>query len=58
MNTEIKDATKEVEIPLDWQSVVDAGNDPGSGVFIYEMKVTDSNSNIEIVRQKLIKLTN
>ena len=54
--TELSDAGNEVEIPFNWQSVVNGGSDPGSGMFIYEMVVSGNNGSKEIVRQKLIKL--
>ncbi len=54
--SELSDAGEEVEISLNWQSVVNGGGDPGSGIFIYEMVVSGNNGSKEIVRQKLIKL--
>ncbi len=56
-NTKLSGAGNEVVVPFDWKSVVNRGGDPGSGMFIYEMVVSDNNGTKEIVRQKLIKLT-
>ncbi len=55
--TKLSGVGNEVVIPLEWQSVVNGSDDPGAGVFIYEMMVSGSNGSKEIVRQKLIKLT-
>ncbi len=54
--TELTGVGQEVDIPFNWQTVVNGGSDPGSGMFIYEMVVSGSNGSKEIVRQKLIKL--
>lgn len=56
-STKLTGAGKEVVVPFNWQSVVNGGGDPSSGIFIYEMVVSDNNGTREIVRQKLIKLT-
>ena len=55
-STKLSGAGKEVVVPFDWKSVVSGGEDPGSGIFIYEMVVSDNKGTRKIVRQKLIKL--
>ncbi len=57
MKTEYSGVGKETETPFNWKSVVNVDNGPGSGLFVYEMKVTDKNGFTETVRQKIIKLS-
>ncbi len=55
--TELSGAGKEVNIPFNWQTAVNGDGNPGTGVFVAEMIVAGDNGSKEIVRQKLIKLT-
>ena len=57
MQTDYSGVGKEIEIPLNWKSVVNGDSNPGYGMFICEMVVTDKNGNKETVRQKIIKLS-
>jgi len=56
MTEKITGAGKIVEVPFNWQTAVNGSNDPQSGVFVYEMIVSDRKGFTEIVRQKIIKL--
>lgn len=56
MRTEVIGAGKEVEIPFQWQTFVNKDNNPGSGVFVYELIVSDNIGSTEITRGKMIKL--
>jgi len=56
MSTEVIGAGKEVEIPFQWQTVVNKDNNPGAGVFVYELIVSDNFGSTEITREKMIKL--
>ena len=56
ISTEVIGAGKEIEIPFKWQTVVNKDNNPGAGVFVYELIVSDNFGSTEITREKMIKL--
>ncbi len=55
--TDVSETGKVVEIPFSWHNIVSGGSDPQAGLFIYEMTVTDTKGNKQVVRQKMIKMT-
>jgi hypothetical protein len=57
MNTEISNTGNVIEIPFNWQNVVDGDNNPQAGIFIYEMTISGKNGFKQVVHQKMIKLT-
>ena len=56
MSTKVNGAGNEVEIPFQWQTVVNKDNNPGAGVFVYELIVSDNFGSTDITREKMIKL--